>query len=77
MQSRDLENFYNKGFGWICKNCEPKFEDKKNVRSRLMTEGEAESKNPVFSNKAMARWADSEQKILICPNCEITESISE
>ncbi len=45
-------------------------------KSRLLNEGEAESKNPIFSNKALAKWADSEQKLLVCPHCETTESIA-
>ncbi len=75
MKSHKLENFYNKGFGWVCKNCESKTKTDKNEKSRLMTEGEAESKQPIFSNKALAKWSDSDQKTLTCPNCKITESI--
>ncbi len=73
----ELSDFYNEGFGWICKHCEreladsAEFSDKKH--SRLMSEGEAESKFPQFSNPAMAKWADKAQTTLICPRCGITE----
>ncbi len=75
MDRQELKKFYNKGFGWVCKNCETKFVDKNDVKSRLMTEGEAESKQPVFSNKAMAKWTNDEQNTLICPICEMSEKI--
>jgi hypothetical protein len=75
MEKRRLENFYNKGFGWVCKNCESKLETSDKEKSRLMNEGESESKEPVFSNKAMAKWMDFEQKTLICPYCKIIEKI--
>ncbi len=73
----ELNDFYNDGFGWICKHCERELEAQnkrpKPKRSRLMREGEAESKTPVFSNQAMAKWADKAQRILMCPRCGITE----
>jgi len=72
----ELDDFYNDGFGWICKHCERELETQKKPkpkRSRLMSEGEAESKTPQFSNKAMAKWADKAQRILQCPRCGITE----
>ncbi|MGI8544214.1 MAG: hypothetical protein ACR2MD_12170 [Aridibacter sp.] len=73
MKKLELNNFYNEGFGWICKNCEKDLKTVNEEKSRLMREGEAESKNPDLSNKAMAKWTDSEQKTLICPRCETTE----
>jgi hypothetical protein len=73
----DLDDFYNDGFGWICRHCERELKEPENSlpkHSRLMREGESESKQPRFSNLAMAKWADKEQKTLICPRCGITES---
>jgi hypothetical protein len=74
---QDLNDFYNDGFGWICRHCErelTKEENPENKRSRLLTEGEAESKSPRFSNIALAKWADPAQRTLVCPRCGITES---
>ncbi len=75
MEKLELNDFYNDGFGWICKHCErelqPDISEKKT--SRLMTEGEAESKNPTLSSPAMAKWADAAQRTLVCPRCGITE----
>ena len=78
MSKIDLDDFYNDGFGWICKHCERELKEQENVsdkHSRLLREGEAESKQPRFSNAAMAKWADKEQKTLICPRCGIAESV--
>lgn len=78
MKKLELNDFYNEGFGWICKRCEREIALQKNnsgkETSRLMTEGEAESKNPTLSNSAMAKWADAAQRILICPRCGVTET---
>lgn len=73
---RDLQNFYNQGFGWICLNCENNLPKNDLKTSRLMSEGEAESKNPELSNQALAKWADVEKQTLICPRCGISEKIS-
>ncbi len=77
MEKIELNDFYNDGFGWICKVCERELNELKNdseqKHSRLMREGEAESKKPDFSNKAMAKWADKAHRTLICPRCGITE----
>lgn len=79
MQKRDSENFRNDGFGWKCKNCEAELEMQKKEFgkdiSRLLREGEAESKSPKFSTPALAKWANAEQNTLICPRCENTEQI--
>jgi len=74
----ELEDFYNNGFGWICRHCERELKKQENSsslhrHSRLMREGEAESKQPAFSNLALAKWADIEQRTLTCPRCGITE----
>ena len=72
-----LNDFYNDGFGWICRHCEREFESESQPkdRSRLMTEGEAESKSPELSNRALAKWADAAQMRLVCPQCGITEKV--
>ena len=76
MERIELEDFYNDGFGWICKHCERELkqsETDSNTQARLMREGEAESKNPRLSNLALAKWADKTQRTLTCPRCGITE----
>lgn len=75
MKKIELKDFYNHGFGWICKHCERELQqtDSNDNYSRLLREGEAESKTPAFSNRAMARWSDASQRVLVCPRCGITE----
>lgn len=72
-------DFYNDGFGWICKHCEREPENSANQteskHSRLLSEGEAESKQPKLSNSALAKWMDAAQTTLICPRCGITEKV--
>ena len=79
MEKLELDDFYNAGFGWICKRCEREFALESIVSekkiSRLMREGEAESKKPNFSSSALAKWADAARQTLICPRCGITESV--
>jgi hypothetical protein len=73
---RELKDFYNSGFGWICRHCERELEvgdENSEKQSRLMREGEAESKHPEMSNTALAKWADAAQRTLFCPRCGITE----
>ncbi len=71
---QELTDFFNDGFGWVCRHCfESDRSSSDNQYSRLMTEGEAESKAPELTNKALAKWADPAQRILICPRCGITE----
>ena len=73
---RELEHFYNAGFGWICRKCQAESNPEGGSGpSRLMREGEAESKNPRLSNEALARWADREHTTLECPRCGITNKI--
>lgn len=72
----ELNDFYNSGFGWICRHCERELESaaaKSQTHSRLLREGEAESKNPELSNLALAKWADPAHRILVCPRCGISE----
>lgn len=75
MERIDLSDFYNEGFGWICRHCEREFavSDKTSTRSRLLSEGEAESKIVEFSSVGLAKWADKAERTLICPRCGITE----
>jgi hypothetical protein len=51
---QELNDFYNEGFGWICRHCERELASQRSPgpQSRLMTEGEAESKQPQMSNDA-------------------------
>jgi hypothetical protein len=72
-----LNDFRNDGFGWICRHCERELEPTSppKDRSRLMTEGEAESKNPELSNRALAKWEDAAQTRLVCPRCGISETV--
>lgn len=71
----ELNDFYNEGFGWICRHCERDLKTETERTSRLLREGEAESKNPTLSNSALAKWADPAHRTLVCPNCGITELV--
>ena len=77
MEKVELNDFYNAGFGWVCKHCERETKPENTgfapKHSRLMSEGEAESKQPKLSNPALAKWADPAQRTLMCPRCGITE----
>ena len=79
METFELKDFYNDGFGWICKLCERDFKKAEKVSgkklSRLMSEGEAENKQPKFSVSALAKWTDKTNRTLMCPRCGITESV--
>jgi hypothetical protein len=70
-----LNDFHNDGFGWYCIPCEKELRSdlNDNSPSRLMSEGEAESKSPELSTQALAKWADPAQTRLMCPRCGITE----
>jgi hypothetical protein len=74
----ELNDFYNEGFGWICKHCERqlKGQNETEKHSRLLREGEAESKTPRLSSSALAKWADDEHRTLMCPRCGITEFVN-
>jgi hypothetical protein len=68
----DIKDFYNDGFGWICRHCVDQSTAEGPVH-RLLAEGESEGKEPKLSTEALARWADKEQRMLVCPLCGITE----
>ncbi|HEY8559506.1 MAG TPA: hypothetical protein VIL74_03815 [Pyrinomonadaceae bacterium] len=72
----ELNNFYNAGFGWVCRACERESgtSNEPSNRSRLLREGEAESKNPRLSSSALAKWTDQTRTTLVCPLCGIAES---
>jgi hypothetical protein len=70
--------FYNDGFGWVCRACERAPESRPTgsaTHSRLLREGEAESKNPRLSSSALAKWADKSRTTLVCPRCGITQEV--
>ncbi len=73
-----LNDFYNSGFGWVCRQCEAQLapaDDATDRLSRAFLEGEAESKNPILANAALAKWTDATHRFLTCPRCGITESV--
>lgn len=73
----EIRNFYNKGFGWICRRCERDNSPADSLQpSRLLAEGESEGKNPRLSTIALARWADETRQTLECPQCGTKESIT-
>lgn len=79
MSRIEFNDFYNDGFGWVCKHCERELAGEKSIdetkHSRLMREGEAESKQPELSSSALAKWFDKAQTTLICPRCGLVEKI--
>lgn len=76
---QEIDEFYNKGFGWICKRCEraqanQNADDDKNL-PRVWREGEAESKNPKLS-APLAKWLDAARTKLVCPRCNTMEKVN-
>jgi hypothetical protein len=73
----ELENFYNDGFGWVCRQCDRELNalPDESAHSRLMREGESESKSPRLSNPALAKWEDASQRTLFCPRCGVSEMV--
>jgi hypothetical protein len=71
----ELNDFYNDGFGWICRHCKPSStrDEPSGGVSRLMSEGEGESKTPRLSTAGLAKWLDPAHRVLSCPACGITE----
>lgn len=74
---QELKDFYNDGFGWVCRQCslEDAAEAAESKHSRLLTEGESEGKVPRLSMKALAKWLDPSERVLVCPRCAVTEMI--
>jgi len=72
-----LNDFQNDGFGWYCRQCakDLRSDIADDSPSRLMSEGEAESKTPAMSTDALAKWADAARTRLTCPRCGITEMV--
>ena len=75
----EIDEFYNQGFGWICKRCERELRaetanDNEDM-PRVWREGEAESKETKFS-APIARWLNAARTQLICPRCGISEIVS-
>ena len=77
MQMIELNDFYNDGCGWVCRQCDSELRaDTPGLkRSRIFTEGEAESKVPVMANPALAKWTDQTRRSLTCPRCGVTEAV--
>ena len=67
----ELNDFYNDGFGWVCRQCKSELKpEAKDGPTRLLREGEGESR---MSQQARAKWADPAMRVLECPRCGITE----
>jgi hypothetical protein len=73
----DLDNFFNDGFGWVCRACDRELNDTDDPdeagHARFFREGEAEAKTPRLSNPALAKWLDPARTTLTCPRCGVTE----
>ncbi|MBD0370443.1 MAG: hypothetical protein ICV60_06375 [Pyrinomonadaceae bacterium] len=75
----ETDNFINFGYGWMCKHCMAEDEgrgDEGESRARFFTEGEAETKEPLLSTPALARWRDAARRTLYCPRCSVEETVS-
>lgn len=73
----ETTNFVNTGYGWVCKRCakRPETEGEAEGHARYFREGEAEEKQPVLSNRALARWVDESRRALVCPVCGAEEGV--
>lgn len=74
----ELNDFYNAGFGWICRACERDLQPEhlsEGKHSRVFREGEAESRSPELANQALAKWTDKTRRFLTCPRCGLTEPV--
>jgi len=74
----DLNDFYNDGFGWVCRHCErdlSRIHETPSGLSRAFREGEAESKTTTLANAALAKWTDKTRRFLTCPRCGVTEAV--
>jgi hypothetical protein len=75
----EIDHFINLGYGWMCKHCAAAAERgavETERPARFFTEGEAESKVPVISTPALARWRDAARQTLYCPRCGVEELVS-
>jgi hypothetical protein len=75
---QETNDFFNNGFGWVCRQCDHELSRNSSdgrSHSRLLAEGEAESKTPQLSTLALAKWADIERRTLMCPRCGTVERI--
>lgn len=77
----EIENFYNSGFGWICRRCEREQAETENQNAdenlpRVWREGEAESKQPKLA-APIAKWFDAARTKLICSRCNTIEPVSQ
>jgi rubrerythrin len=72
----ELNDFYNDGHGWICRACDRELAPaaERTGLPRFFTEGEAESRTPEMSTRALAKWTDATRRFLTCPRCGITEA---
>ena len=74
----ELNDFFNEGLGWVCRHCDSELAAKAKTQGglpRFFLEGEAESKKPVMSNLALAKWLDPARTTLVCPLCGISELV--
>lgn len=69
-----MNDFYNDGFGWICRHCERELRSagSANERPHFYLEGEADIRQP---RALLAKWADPARTTLVCPRCGITERV--
>jgi len=74
----ELNDFYNNGFGWICRAWERDLGTEHlsaGKHPRVFREGEAESRSPALANQALAKWTDKTRRFLTCPRCGLTEPV--
>ena len=74
----ELNDFFNDGFGWQCRQCSIELNPDTVLTSglpRYYREGEAESRSPMLENAALAKWTDKTRRFLTCPQCGITEAV--
>jgi hypothetical protein len=72
----ETNDFFNDGFGWKCRQCSRELPPPDDDHlPRVFREGEAESKNPVLADPALAKWTDATRSVLTCPRCGITEAV--
>ncbi|HQX57267.1 MAG TPA: hypothetical protein PLP07_15185 [Pyrinomonadaceae bacterium] len=74
----ETHDFFNEGYGWQCRVCSREMELARADTSTLplyYRQGEAESRGPLPTTQALARWTDATRRSLTCPRCGITELI--